>query len=64
MGIFEWLGIVCCALIVYWVTPFIITFLSGMDDGDEIVFWIAIIGCILFVTVVLLWASGEPFPIK
>lgn len=62
MGIFEGIGISCCALIIYWLPPFLLTFIAGVDDCDDMAFWTAIFGCIFFVAVVLLWASGEPFP--
>jgi hypothetical protein len=64
MGIFEGIGISCCALIIYWLPPFLLTFIAGVDDCDDMAFWAAFFGCIFFVAVILLWASGEPFPIK
>lgn len=64
MGTFEGIGIACFALIIYWLSPLIFALITGVDDFDDMPFWTAILGCIFFVAVILLWASGEPFPLK
>ncbi len=63
MGIFEGIGVACCALAIYWLPPFILSFIADADV-DDMVFWTAFLGCIFFVAVILLWATGEPFPVK
>lgn len=64
MGIFEGIGVACFALIIYWLPSFILALIAGVDDFDDMSFWTAILGCIFFVAVILLWASGEPFLLK